>query len=95
MKNKILFGVLILAGFMLGITSESLACKAAGPNKHVGSITAINAEAGSFTIKDAETGSLISFEATRKILKDLNVKDRVMVSYKEDEDKLIAVDVNS
>lgn len=95
MKNKILFGALILAGFALGMASESLACKAVGPNKHVGSITTINTEAGTFTIKDAETGSLISFEATHKILNDLSVKDRVLVSYKEDEGKLIAVDVNS
>jgi hypothetical protein len=95
MKNKIFIAALILAGFVLGMTSESLACKSAGPNKHIGSITAINGEAGSFTIEDAETGSLISFEATEKILKELNVKDRVMVSYKEDEGKFIAVEVHS
>ena len=93
-KTNIL-GILLLAGLIMGPADVSLACKAAGPNKHVGNITAINDTGGEFTILDAETGKPMTFQATPKILKDLQVEARVMVSYKEEEDKLIAVEVHS
>lgn len=95
MKNKSIAAVLILAIWVLGSAGTTWACKAAGPNKHIGSVTAIDAEAKTFTLRDAETEQLITFEATDKILKGLKVEDRVMVSYEEENGKLIAVDVHS
>lgn len=95
MKKGIFVLSMLLGGWMLGSATEAVACESVGPNKHVGGITAINMDIGTFTIQDAETGHLISFEANSKILTDLNVKDRVLVSYKDEEDKLIAMDVRS
>ena len=95
MKIKNLVIGLLVAGFMFGVAMESEACSSAGPNKHVGNVTAVNLDAETFTILDAETGSPISFEATSNILKDLTVEDRVMVSYQENEGKLTAVEIQS
>jgi len=85
----------ILAVFVLGSVTMSWACKSAGPNKHVGNITAIDAKADTFTIRDAETDHPMTFEATGSILKSLKVSDRVLVGYKEEKGKMIAVDVQS
>jgi len=93
MKRQSILAVLILA-FFLGSVTTTWACKSAGPNKHIGSITAIDAKAKTFTIRDAETDHLMTFEATDKILKELKVEDRVMVSFKEENGILIAVDVH-
>lgn len=95
MKRQSLVAAVILAVFVLGSVTITWACKSAGPNKHVGSVTAIDAKAKTFTIRDAETDHPMSFEATDKILKGLKVSDRVMVGYKEEKGKMIAVDVQS
>lgn len=95
MKKRSLISVVVLAVFVLGSVSTTWACKSAGPNKHVGNVTAIDAKAKTFTIRDAETDHPMSFEATDKILKDLKVSDRVMVGYQEEKGKMIAVEVQS
>jgi hypothetical protein len=99
MKNRSWVAAVILAVFVLGTGMMSIqnawACKSAGPNKHVGSITAIDAKAQTFTIRDAETDHPVTFAATDKMLKDLKLSARVMVGYKEDNGKMIAVDVQS
>ncbi|MBI3611319.1 MAG: hypothetical protein HY204_11560 [Nitrospirae bacterium] len=95
MKNRSIVLVAVLAVFLLGSVTAIWACKSAGPNKHVGSVMAIDAKAKTFTIRDAETDHLMTFEATDKILKELKVKDRVMVGYKEENGKMIAVDVQA
>ncbi len=95
MKKSIGLAVLVI-GISLAVSYGSVwACKSAGPNKHIGAITAIDAKNGTFTIRDAETDHLMTFKAADKILKELKVQDRVMVSYKEEEGKMIAVDVHS
>ena len=94
-KGAIVSGFFMLAVWVLGSVTASWACKSAGPNKHVGQITAIDAKADTFTIRDAETDHSMTFEATDKILKDLKVNDRVMVGYKDDVGKMIAIDVRS
>jgi Cu/Ag efflux protein CusF len=95
MKKRSLIAAVILAVFVLGSVTTTWACKSAGPNKHVGSVTAIDAKAKTFTIRDAETDHPMTFEATDKILKEIKVSDRVMVGYKEEAGKMIAVDVQS
>ena len=94
MKSKTIVAILVFVGFVLASVTTTWACKSAGPNKHIGSITAIDAKAKTFTIRDAETDHLMTFEATDKILKELKVEDRVMVGFKEENGKLIAVDVH-
>ena len=95
MKKRSWVAAVILAVFVLGSVTTAWACKSAGPNKHVGSVTAIDAKAKTFTIRDAETDHLMTFEANDKILNEIKVNDRVMVGYKEEAGKMIAVDIHS
>ena len=99
MKKQSLVAAAILAVFVLGSVTTSIqdawACKSAGPNKHIGGVTMIDAKAKTFTIRDAETDHPMTFEATDKILQEIKVGDRVMVGYKEEAGKMIAVDVHS
>jgi len=95
MKNRLLVAAVFLAVVVLGTGTMTWACKSAGPNKHVGSITSIDAKAQTFTIRDAETDHPMTFAATDTMLKDLKLSARVMVGYKEDNGKMIAVDVQS
>lgn len=87
--------VSILFVFLLGSVEMGLACKSAGPNKHVGNITMIDAKAKTFTIQDAETDQPMTFAATDTILQNLKVQDRVMVGYKEENGRMVAVDIQS
>jgi hypothetical protein len=88
-------GAWVLAVGIMGFATPALACKAAGENKHVGQVTAIDAKAGNFTIRDAETQSLITFTAKADILKSVAADKRIMVSYKEENGKLVAVEVEA
>jgi len=96
MKRMHSIAVVFLAvGLLLGMTTSAMACKAAGKDKHVGVVMKIDPAAGTFTIRDAETEHLMTFQATGKQLQELKVKDQVMVSYKEQDGKLVAVDIHS
>jgi hypothetical protein len=88
-------GAWVLAVGIMGFATPGLACKSAGENKHVGQVTAIDAKAGSFTIRDAETQSPITFVASADILKSISADKRIMVSYKEENGKLVAVEVEA
>jgi len=95
MKNRSLIAVTIVTVFILGPVAMGWACKSAGPNTHVGSVTTIDAKARTFTIQDAETDQPMTFAATDTVLKGIKVKDRVAVGYKEEQGKMVAVDVRS
>ncbi|MBI3995469.1 MAG: copper-binding protein [Nitrospirae bacterium] len=95
MKNRAWVAVVIFSVFVLGTGTATWACKSAGPNKHVGNVMAIDAKAKTFTIRDAETDHPMTFEATDKLLAELKVNDRVMVGFKEEAGKMIAVEVHS
>jgi hypothetical protein len=90
----IVVGALVF-GLLWGTAVSSMACKAAGKNKHVGVVMNIDQKAGTFTIKDAETQHLLTFQATGKQLQEIRTKDQVMVSYKENGGRLIALDIHS
>ncbi len=87
--------VFLMFGLLLSMTTSVMACKAAGKDKHVGVVMSIDQKAGTFTIKDAETEHLMTFQATAKQLQELKIKDQVMVSYKEQDGRLIALDIHS
>jgi hypothetical protein len=95
MKNKVSMMGVALVLLFLGTASVGSACEAVGDNKHVGPVLEINPANGTFMIRDAETGEPMIFEASSEILKVLSVEARVMVSYKEENGKLIAVEVQS
>lgn len=72
----------------------AMACEAAGPNSHVGQVTAVDPAKGTFTIMDAETREPITFIAGTDILSGLkNAKGMVKVNYEDKGDKLNAVGV--
>lgn len=73
--------VLALAALMLGSAPPASACGAAGPNTHVGAITAIDLTQKTFILKDAETAKPIVFVASSDLLRGLMVEDEVVVTY--------------
>jgi hypothetical protein len=94
MKSKIVFSA-VLVGALVFNGNAALACSVAGPNKHVGEVTAVDNTSATFTIMDAETRAPITFQASAAILKNVSsAKGQVMVSYEEKGDDLVAVDVH-
>ncbi len=94
MKKQIL-AMIALAGLTLSMVMPAVACSVAGPNKHVGQVTSVNAGNGTFTIMDAETRKPIVFSASADILKDASkAKGAVMVSYKQSNGQLVAKDIH-
>lgn len=83
-----------LAMALSASSASALACDAAGPNKHVGQVVAIDMEAGTFTIMDAQTRKPISFQAQADVLNALTADSEVMVSYKGDDGQLKAVSLH-
>ncbi len=94
MKKQILT-ILMVAGLVMSAATPTFACSTAGPNKHVGQVTAVNTRAGTFTIMDAETQKPITFAASAGILKDAaKAKGSVMVSYEQSDGKMVAKDIH-
>lgn len=94
MKARILSGIL-MGGVLVFGAGAAAACEVAGPNKHVGPVTAVDRDAATFTILDAETQAPITFAANRSILKDASrAQGQVMVSYEDNDGKLRAVDIH-
>jgi hypothetical protein len=92
--KKGIVSVVGLCGLLL-LGGNALACEVAGPNKHVGPVTAVDNDAATFTILDAETRAPITFAASNAILRDVSrAKGQVMVSYQDEGGKLVAVDVH-
>jgi len=90
-KQRFIILMLVLILF----TTPALACSVAGPNKHVGQITAVDAKAGTFTILDAETRKPIVFTASAGLIKEAaRAKGSVMVSYKQSNGVLLARDIH-
>jgi len=94
MKKQML-PIVMLASLVLFAATPTFACSVAGPNKHVGQVTAVNTRAGTFTILDAETKKPITFAASAGILKDAaKAKGSVMVSYEQSDGKMVAKDIH-
>jgi len=94
MKKQILT-MIAVAGLTLFTITPTVACSVAGPNKHVGHVTAVNVGAGTFTIMDAETRKPIVFKASADILKDVaKARGSVLVSYVQSDGRLVAKDIH-
>ena len=94
MKKRIA-GLAVAVALFLGGGLFALACSVAGPSKHVGQVTSVNAKAGTFTILDAETHAPIEFSASREILRDAGKsKGPVMISYRKSGNHLVAEDIH-
>lgn len=72
-------GAILVAG-----STTAWACKAAGPDTHVGMLQSVDAQAKSFTIIDAETRGPITFSADEAILNKLQgVNGRIGVLHEK------------
>ena len=94
LKHYVFAGILC-CGFIFGLSSYALACKAMGTNKHVGVIQSINQDAKTFSIIDAETGKRMDFDASSEIIEKIKVELRVIVTFRMKGEVLIAEAVES
>ena len=81
MRYIVVLGFIVL---VLAFATPSPACESAGPNTHIGVVTAIDGKAGTFALKDAESRMDLTFRATADQLRGLAVGDEVMVTYAEE-----------
>jgi hypothetical protein len=81
----------LVLSLVLSPASAALACQAAGPNAHIGVVTAVGQN--SLTLRDAESGMNLTFVATPEQIKGIAVKDMVTVVFSPEGDKLIAKSV--
>jgi hypothetical protein len=86
-------GALSLVMLLFCAAGPALACDAAGPNTHMGVVTAVDTAAKTFTLKDAQTGKPLTFAATPEQLQGLHVKDEVSVVYAGQGTKLRATTI--
>jgi hypothetical protein len=82
---------LALSLMMLALGPAALACEMAGPNAHVGTVTALSQK--SFTLKDAESGMNLTFAASPELLKGIAVKDEVTVVFAKEGQTLRATSI--
>ena len=73
--------LLTLAGLVFVSAPSASACDAAGPNTHVGAVTAIDLTRKTLTLKDADTTRPIVFVTTTEQLKGVKIADAVAVTY--------------
>jgi hypothetical protein len=90
MKQLNVWIIVGLISVMAVMAGPAWACKAAGPNTHVGVITLLNAKERQFTIKDAETGKPMIFIADSKQIAALTVGDQVTVKYEKRDGAMVA-----
>jgi hypothetical protein len=83
MYRRHLIAAIVGALFAAGSTG-AWACKAAGPDTHVGTLQSVDAKTKSFTIIDAETRGPIEFQADEAILNQLkDVKGMIGVVHEK------------
>ena len=94
MNIKTLVSAAAVVAGMSVVPMVAGACDMAGPNAHVGMITQVDPQAHSFTIRDAQTQRLITFKATTDQVKQVShTSNQVLVKYKKDGAKLVAVSI--
>jgi hypothetical protein len=94
MKSLVLVGLFV--GFFWSVPSTAVwACKAMGPDKHVGVVQKIDVEAKTFSIIDAETRLEITFGASKEILDQVKVNQQVVITYGLEGETLVAKAVQS
>ncbi len=93
-QKKWILGALVLTlAVLVGSVGFSGACSSMGPDKHVGVVKAVDTPEGSLTLVDAETGKPIRFIASAKLLEKVKVNDKAVVTFKMEEDRLLAKEI--
>ncbi|MDX1593486.1 MAG: hypothetical protein R3298_04505 [Gammaproteobacteria bacterium] len=92
MHKSILAAALTAAAF--AVPSAALACSAAGPGTHIGSLTGADPANGTISIIDAESRQPITFSARPDLVDALVGKQgTVRIEYQGEGDELTATDV--
>lgn len=82
---------MIFAG--LAFSTPVLACKSAGPNKHVGVIVSINVLERILVLKDAETGEEMTFKAAEQLIKTVHPNQEAVITYETTDKGMIATKI--
>ena len=86
---------IFLAACLMGLSTQALACSAAGPNTHVGRILSVDGQAKTLKITDMTTGKPITFALSDALLtRIIGLHGQVIVRYKDGQKGLlVATDV--
>lgn len=87
--TKLMTAVALSVCMVLG-SSVAWSCSMAGPNTHIGAVTAVDVVASTFTVLDAETRQPITFVATPALLKGVTKNQQVTVTFEKNGNKLAA-----
>ena len=83
-----------LSALLLAVSASAWACSAAGPNRHVGKLLAVDRDAKSFTVLDAESRQPVTFHADESLLEGLKgVEGTILVEYEGEGSNLTATHV--
>ena len=82
LRRSLLTTGIALSLLWLGNSPAALACKTAGPNKHVGVVQSIDTRLKTFSITDAESGMEMTFEASHQLLERIKVNTQIIVTYR-------------
>jgi hypothetical protein len=70
------------------------ACSALGPNKHVGTVIGLDADAQTITVLDAQTRQPVTFLANEELLNQAkNAKGQIIVDYEVEGTQLRAISI--
>ena len=79
-RSRIL--ALALALVALSAGPQAWGCSIAGPNTHIGTVTAVDTAQHTLTMKDAETGEHLTFIAEKpEMLRGIAPRDQVTVVF--------------
>ena len=92
MKSTIAVAGLLAAILMAPAAGQ--ACSALGPNKHVGTVIGLDADAQTITVLDAQTRQPVTFLANEELLNQAkNAKGRIIVDYETEGTRLRAISI--
>lgn len=79
-----------LCAAMITASGAAWSCDMAGPNTHIGLVSAVDRNAQTFTIIDAQTNAPITFSAPAHLIKAVQKNQRVTVNYAKEGNGLVA-----
>jgi hypothetical protein len=90
MTTMLARGLFVVAVAIALTAHPAFGCDLAGPNTHIGTITAIELARPSLTILDIQMNRDVTFQATRQQLEGLSAGQQVAVTYSEANGRLRA-----
>lgn len=84
---------LAILGLLVLAPGLSSACSNLGPEKHMGIVLSVDPIKGTMALIDAETQQTLNFVMDETLLKKIHVNDRIVITFQEKKDQLIAKDL--